>query len=68
MNQHNLKYTEIRHLVLEPKSGSHISNCLRDALKLATKEWCDVVVVHNGRNYKVSINKLLDTIEETSEK
>ena len=59
-----MKDIEIVEVVVSALPGSNIGNCMKEAMDIAVKEWRNVRLRHNGRDYKVMPNDLLATIKE----
>ena len=44
--------------------GANVGDCMRDAIKLAADEWRNVRLIHNGREYLIQPNTLLESCRE----
>ena len=59
----NIEVIEIR---ISARPGAAIGNCLKEAIELASKEWRNVRLTHNGKDYMVKPNDLLASVEEVN--
>ena len=59
-----MKIFEITELKVSALPGSSINDCMREAIELAAKEWRNVTLRHNGKEYRVKPNDLLASITE----
>ncbi len=62
-----LKYCEITTLNITARPGAAIGECFREGLMIAIDKWNNVELRHNGRRYKITINKLIETIKEIND-
>jgi hypothetical protein len=62
------KMTEITSVDISALPGADIGSCMKEGLELATREWRNVRLKHNGKIYEIIVNDLLHTIKEESQK
>lgn len=55
---------EIIELKISALPGAHIGDCMKDAIELAAKEWRNVRLRHNGKDYTIKVNDLLGAFTE----
>ncbi len=59
-----LKNTTVTELRICAQPGASIGDCMRDAVMLACQEWQNVVLEHNGRQYRVLCNDLIGCVRK----
>ena len=59
----NIKILEIKVYAV---CGSHIDDCMRDAIKLAADEWCNVRLCLNGQEYLIQPDTWLESCRCTT--
>lgn len=59
----DLEHTIVERIVLNARAGSHISECLEDAMLLASRAWSVVEVIHNEKSYVVDPNEMRKAIK-----
>lgn len=62
----NLLHTQQLSIVLQARAGAQIDECIREAIALCARECVNVTLVHNEREYKVTFNELLATVQHSS--
>lgn len=62
-----MKSIEVIGIQVQATPGSSIGSCLQECLQLATQEWRNVTLKHNGRYYEIKVNDLLAYVEENEE-
>lgn len=59
-----LKHTEVTGIHLAARPGGILGNCIHEALKVATQEWQNVMLIHNGKQYQILCNDLIGCAKE----
>jgi hypothetical protein len=59
-----MKNIEIDKIVTNALSGSHISECIKDCIELAIKEWRVVTLEHNSKIYRIDPEKICDFVSQ----
>ena len=58
----NLKYSSVKHLVVQADVGCSVMDCIKEGLIIALENDFDVIVLHNGNQYPISpsgyVNKI----------
>jgi hypothetical protein len=57
-----MKHIEIEKIVVHAESGSTLTNCIRECIKLAAEEWKQVELIHNEKIYKINPDDLYETV------
>jgi hypothetical protein len=59
-----MRFIDIDYIQVSADKGSRVGDCFQEALILATTEWRNVNLIHNGKTYKIRPNDLLGSIQE----
>ena len=62
----NLLHTQQLSTVIQANPGAEINQCIYEAIALCSHERVNVTLVHNARQYKVTFNELLATVQHPS--
>lgn len=59
-----MKSIEITEISVRAIPGSHVNDCIKEAIELAAKEWRNVRLKHNDDEYLIRPNNLFATAEK----
>lgn len=59
-----MKTIEVVELRVSALPGASIGECMKEAIELAAKEWQNVRLSHNNKDYSIKPNDLLASITE----
>ena len=59
-----MKHIQIAHIKVGAIPEANFGECIREALIIATKEWQNVILTHNGKKYRIFVNDLFATVSE----
>lgn len=62
-----MKNIELTYIQLSAKPSTTIGECFQEALILATTEWRNVRLMHNGKMYYIQPNDLIGAIKDKGE-
>ena len=55
---------EVIKVIVTANPGASIGQCIKDAIQIAVTEWRNVQLVHNGKEYIIYVNDILETVKE----
>ena len=67
LKENKMKSIEVYETVARARVGANLGDCMKDCIELAAKEWRNVTLVHNDKNYKVRTEDLISSITEEKE-
>ena len=59
-----LEHTYIKSISIESCAGSHVNDCIKEAVILAVNNWENVVLTHSDNIYRVDVNDLFAAAKE----
>ena len=59
----DLLHTEKLSILINARGGATFDDCIRDGIALSARERANVTVVHNGKEYRVILNELFNTVQ-----
>jgi hypothetical protein len=59
-----MDHVEIKEIVVHAKIGAKIGCCMREGIFIAAKNWQNVRLIHDNKQYFIRVNDLLATIQE----
>jgi hypothetical protein len=62
-----MKNIDITYIQLSAKPGTTIGDCFQEALVLASTEWRNVRLMHNGKMYHIQPNDLIGAVKDMGE-
>lgn len=56
---------EVTHLSIHAKLGASVNDCIVEAIQIAVNEWRNVELKHNDKIYKIYINDIFGTVQQS---
>ena len=56
--QQQLEFTNLVSIKIKAIGGASLSDCIREAIVVSAQQVCDVILVHNDKEYMVRWNEL----------
>lgn len=57
----SIRIDEIR---VSANLGANVGECIKECIELAAREWHNVTLTHNGKEYRILCNELFSTVKE----
>lgn len=59
----NLKYVDVKKIIVETKAGCNFSDAAREALMIAVKHWQNITLIHNDRKHEINVMDLFSQVK-----
>ena len=61
------KYIDVSAVRVSARPGSAVGDCIREGIMLASREWRNVELIHDGKIYRINANDLFGCATEISQ-